>query len=297
MSVELILKDLNIPKFEGKTGSDITTFKIGGALKNLIYVNNKQKLSKLLQKFYEEQISYTILGNGSNVLFPDEEINNVIIKLGEEFSNINKIDENKFQIGASTLMPYISNTFEKEALSGFEFACSLPAELGGTLYMNASFRGQNISDILESIEICMPNGDLQIINKDKLEIIPKQIKIPKNSVITSAAFCLISKNKAAISSKIRENKEFRQRTQPKGASCGCIFKNPSAEAPAGMLLDKVGLKGTREGGAMYSTVHANWIINDTLKATSSDVKKLIDIGKEKVLKEFNINLETEVVIF
>ena len=81
MSVELILKDLNIPKFEGKTGSDITTFKIGGALKNLIYVNNKQKLSKLLQKFYEEQISYTILGNGSNVLFPDDEIHNVIIKL------------------------------------------------------------------------------------------------------------------------------------------------------------------------------------------------------------------------
>ena len=296
MSVDSILKDLNIPKIEGKFGRDISTFKIGGPLKNLIYIDSKEKLSKLLKEFFKNDISYTILGNGSNVLFQDDDITNVIIKLGKEFSNISKISDNLFYIGASNLMPHISSTFQKEALSGFEFACSLPAELGGTLYMNASFRGQKISDILESLEICMPNGEFQTIDKNNLEIIPKQIKIPKNSVIIGANFKLLNKDKSEIEQKIAENKDFRLKTQPKGASCGCIFKNPSTEFPAGMLLDKVGLKGTRVGGAVYSTVHANWIINDTLKATSSDVKKLIDIGKEKVFKEFNINLETEVVI-
>ena len=296
MCVDLILKDLNIPKIDGKFGKDISTFKIGGALENLVYIESKEKLSKLLKEFCKNGISYTVLGNGSNVLFHDDNITNIIIKLGKDFSYIDKIQDNIFKIGASCLMPHISSTFQKEALSGFEFACSLPAELGGSLFMNASFRGQKISDILESIEICTENGEFQTINKDDLVIIPKQIKIPSNSVIIGASFKLINKDKEEINQKIIENKEFRQRTQPKGASCGCIFKNPSTDMPAGMLLDKVGLKGTRVGGAVYSTVHANWIINDTLKATSSDVRKLIDIGKEKVLKEFKIELETEIIL-
>lgn len=296
MDIDLILKDLNILKVEGKTGKSLSTFKIGGNLKNLIYIDSKDKLACLLKEFHKNNISCTTLGNGSNVLFKDEDIDDVFIKLASDFKEIKKISNDTFFIGASKLMPSLSSTFQNEGLSGFEFGCNLPSELGGTLFMNASFRGQKISDVLESLELCLENGEIVTIKKDKLEIVPKRIKIPHNSIITGGVFKFTPLSKEVIKAKIDENMEFRQRTQPKGASCGCVFKNPSADMPAGMLLDKVGMKGTRVGGASYSTLHANWIINDSLKATSYDVKKLIEIGKEKVFKEYSIELETELVI-
>ncbi|MGI6680408.1 MAG: UDP-N-acetylmuramate dehydrogenase [Bdellovibrionota bacterium] len=296
LEIVSILKDLNILKVEGKTGAHISTFRIGGNLKNLIYIENKESLSKLLAAFYKENIEYIALGNCSNVLFRDEDIKKVIINLSENFSNIEKISDNKFYIGASSLMPTLSSVFQKEALSGFEFGCNLPAKLGGTIFMNASFRGQKVSDILESVDVCLENGEYQTMHKENLTIVEKQIEIPKNSIIVGATFNLFNKPKNEIQDKIDENKDFRLRTQPKGASAGCIFKNPKTDMPAGMLIDKAGLKGRAVGGAQVSTLHANWIINTNLKATSSDVRKLIDIIKEKVFKEFNVELETELVL-
>ncbi len=296
INIDRILEDLHIKKINNKSGRDLSTFKIGGELRNLIYIEDEKKLSSVLKEFHKNNVSYMILGNGSNVLFKDDMIEDVVIKLGENFSTINALNDTTFQIGASYLMPSLSTLFSKNSLSGFEFACNLPAQFGGALYMNASFKGQKISDVLENIRVCKENGEIEVINKDDLEIMIKKISIPKNSVIMGAKVKLLKSDREKIELKIKENKDFRLKTQPKVPSAGCIFKNPSIEHSAGMLIDKSGLKGISRGGAMISTLHANWIINPDLKATASDVKELMEIAKEKVYENFKEILEPEIVI-
>lgn len=295
--LNLIFRDLNIMPIEGKTGREFSTFKIGGVLKNLVLIDDQEKLKKLLKKLSQENISYFMLGNGSNVLFKDNENEHVVIKLSKEFSYINKISDYHYECGASILMPQISNYFLENELSGFEYSCSLPATIGGCIKMDASFKGQKTSDILDSVIICNEDGEIEEIKKENLIISKKNVDFGKSGMVIGAKFLLKKEKKDIIKAKIDENILFRKNTQPASyPSAGCIFKNPQIDLGAGLLLDKCGLKGEIRGGAMYSTMHANWIVNYNKNAKADDVIYLIEKGKEKVQKEFNITLEEEIIM-
>ncbi len=295
MNIDSILQDLHIQKITGKYGKNLSTFRIGGELKNLIYVEDEKKLSLILKEFYKNNISYFILGNGSNFLFNDAPMEDIVIKLGENFSFVKSLSDIEFQIGASSLMPSLSKNFAKNSLTGFEFGCSLPSEFGGAVFMDACFSGQKMSDILKSVKICREDGKIEILKKDSLEILVKNMGIPKNAVIIDAIVKLSKESLEKIDDKIKNNIEYRLKTQPKFPSAGCIFKNPP-NAFAGMLIDKAGLKGLSVGGATISTLHANWIVNPKMEATASDVKELMEIAKEKVYEKFKETLEPEVII-
>jgi UDP-N-acetylmuramate dehydrogenase len=177
-------------------------------------------------------------------------------------------------------------------LSGLEALSGIPATVGGAIVMNAGAFGKNISDRLVSVET-LYNGKINKYYKDQCKFGYRTSRfLGKKEVIVSATFKLVETEKELILAGIEAYKDLRKSIQPTGRSCGSVFKNPSGTT-AGKLIDSLQLKGYKIGGAKISTEHANFIITEG-KATATDVKKLIDYVKKKVLDAFNIELKEEI---
>ncbi|MGI9553717.1 MAG: UDP-N-acetylmuramate dehydrogenase, partial [Thermodesulfobacteriota bacterium] len=162
------------------------------------------------------------------------------------------------------------------------------------IYMNAGANGGEIKDIVEKVWIWNEGKELEI-GRDEINFEYRKSDLPKGCVITRALFKLEEGDREKSERNIKEYLEYRNQTQPVNlANTGSIFKNPEAIA-AGELLEKLGLKGHRIGGARFSELHANFIVNSGT-ASASDVINLIQLAKEKAINEEGITLETEVKI-
>ncbi|AJC84030.1 UDP-N-acetylmuramate dehydrogenase [Campylobacter peloridis] len=207
--------------------------------------------------------------------------------LGKKFDYIHILDQNEkgmfLEIGSMCKSFKIYQFSKENNLKGFEFLKSIPGTLGGILKMNAGLKDEDISKNLISI---------QTYNK---EILKQEIAFayrfnPIKETMFSARFFLeygFDLAKVAIFDNARKN-------QPKGASFGSVFKNPKNDH-AGRLIQAVGLKGFSKNDAMFSNIHANFLINKK-NASFEDALFLIELAKKRVFEEFGLNLEEEVVI-
>lgn len=152
--------------------------------------------------------------------------------------------------------------------------------------------GQEAFSLLDKITM-LHEGKIKQLKKTKCIYSYRHTQLPEG-IILSATFQLKQTPLEEIEKNYKEAISYRNTIQPKGFSCGCVFKNPNGQS-AGQLIDKCGLKGKRKGGAFISTQHANFIINDS-NATFDDVKYLIEYCKEEVLSKFGIRLDEEVEI-
>lgn len=295
MNLELIeqLKQMNIGKLETNVLlSKYTTYKVGGKAKVLAYPKNIEKLITLLKWAKTNNISYKMLGNGSNLIFSDADYNGILIKL-TEFDDI-EIFDNKIRVGAGYSLMKLSRIALKNSLTGLEFAAGIPGTVGGAIFMNAGAYKSDMGYIVQMIKVLTP--DFRIVTLENKELAfhyrTSFLKTHPNYICLEAIIKLEKGKKEAIEEVMKSRLQRRKEAQPlEYPSAGSVFRNPPGMF-SGELIENCGLKGKKIGGAQVSEKHANFIIN-TGNATANDVKELIDYVKKEVEKKYHVSLTTE----
>ena len=271
-----------------------SSFGIGGKAKLLFLPQKKEDLKFILKYSVNNGIDTFFMGSGSNILMSDKGFDGILISLKRSFKSIAFNDNGEIVAGSGVMLKRMVKEAIDKNLKGLESLAGVPGTLGGALYMNAGAYGAEISNHFLSARLVNINGEEIELTKNDVKFSYRKSTFPKDCILIEARFKF---DKGDIE-KIRNDKNkfsnSRVENQPLNfRSAGSVFKNPSSSLAAGYLIDQAGLKGHRIGGAMISDKHANFIVN-LGKAESSDVVYLIKKVKEKVLSEFNVNLDLEI---
>lgn len=266
------------------------TYKIDAKCKYLALVSSIIGLIDLLKYLKDNNISYMILGNGSNVIL-DEYFDGVIIKLGG--LNYVNIEDKKVTVGAGTMMGKLTMDTIEQDLTGLEWAVNIPGTVGGSIVGNAGAYNSEMFDNLVSIKVLNKSLEVEEMAKSDFQYSYRHTNIKDLGLIVLEATFLLEKGKKQDSKQTIKDRVMRRKSsQPLDMpSAGSVFRNPDGDY-AGRLIEAVGLKGKRIGDAEVSSKHANFIVN-TGNATSKDIKNLIKLIKDEVKKEFNIDLVLE----
>lgn len=276
--------------------SKYTTMRVGGPCDCIVFPDEISKIKEVIDFCKNENITFFVIGNGSNLLVKDEGIHGVVIKLGHRFSKI-ELDGEYILAYAGATMPALSQLAKKNSLKGLEFACGIPGTIGGGVKMNAGAYGSQISDVLYEVTYMDEKEEIKTLkNKDCSFGYRKSIfTINPNYVILSAKFKLERGNIDEIENKMKENSLARKAKQPlEHPNFGSVFKRPEGYF-VGKLVDDAGLRGYKIGGAQVSTKHTGFIVNVD-NATCKDVLDLIGYVQTTVYNKFNVKLTPEVII-
>ena len=284
--LKIILSDIEYNQCEEI--KNITTIKTKGCAK-VFYPKNQKQLIFLYNLLSINNIKFALVGGGSNVLISDR-YTGYIVSLSKMRKNI-LIRGNSVVVCAGLKLSDVYNKCQKRGLGGFEKLATIPGSIGGAIRMNASFDGSQISDHLVWIKV-LRNGKIEKIFKKDLKFGYR--KGYSKGLILSAKFTLRVKDRDEIRVEFMKNAIVRLSSQPQGNSFGSVFKNPANES-AGRLIEECALKGKRQGGAIISNKHANFILNIS-NASIGDVLYLIQLMKKEVYKKFKVRLEREVKI-
>ncbi len=283
----------NLIILEDEPMSKHTTFKIGGPAKLFLDARSKDAAIRALELIYSLGVTPFVLGNGSNLLFPDESFETPVLKFS--FADVS-LSENIITADAGALLPVVASFAQKNSLSGLEFAQGIPGTVGGAIVMNAGAYGGEISNVLIS-STYFSNGEIRTIPLSEHNFGYREsfYKNRPDCIILSAQFKLQSGDSSEITEKMRDFATRRREKQPlEFPSAGSVFKRPEGYF-AGALIEQCKLKGFTVGGAKVSEKHAGFIVNAG-GATADDVKKLILHIQETVLRETGVSLECEVCI-
>ena len=275
---------------------DLTTFKVGGKADYLVYPNNHFSLIGLINFLYKNEISYKVLGNGSNILASDDDYHGVIIKLNRTFNDFS-FDGNVLNAQAGCSIVALSYKAMNNSLSNLEFASGIPATLGGCIYMNAGAYKSDMSNVILEVEVLV-DGEIKVLTNQQCEFSYRNSIFQKNPdwIILSAKIQLKNANAKEIKALMDERQNRRLESQPLEYPCaGSTFRNPNNIA-AWQLIDQAGLRGKNINGAQISEKHSNFIINRS-NACAQDIAKLADLVIETVKEKFNITLKMEVEKF
>jgi len=271
-----------------------TTLRVGGPADFYIEPADENDLANVVKFCGENEIKFFILGRGSNLLVRDGGFRGVVICLLQPvFSKIEIVGE-RLHCGAGAKLKNVSVEAKRNNLSGVEFLEGIPGSVGGALRMNAGAMGGATFDAVESVRVMDFDGNISEMSPKEMSVDYRSCAVLKNHIALGAVFRCQTLPRAEIEQRMKAFSEKRWGSQPAAPSAGCIFKNPGA-IPAGRLVDELGLKGARVGGAVVSAEHGNFIVNDG-KATARDVLELISILKAKAKAERGIELHTEVEI-
>jgi UDP-N-acetylenolpyruvoylglucosamine reductase len=271
-----------------------TTMRIGGPADCYVEPASEADLADVLKFCAERAAPFFILGRGSNLLVRDGGVRGVVICLAHpHLSKIEIVDE-RLHCGAGAKLKNVSIEAKRNNLSGVEFLEGIPGSVGGALRMNAGAMGAWTFGAVESLRFMDYAGEIHERIASEVPVEYRACPLLKTHIGLGAVFKCVPLPREEIEKRMMAYSEKRWESQPAAPSAGCIFKNPGT-IPAGKLVDELGLKGTRVGGAVVSAEHGNFIVNDG-KATARDVLELIAILKAKVKAERGIELHTEVEI-
>jgi UDP-N-acetylmuramate dehydrogenase len=276
--------------------SRFTSARIGGPADYLLLVRSARELSQAAGLLWESGLEFRVLGGGSNVLVADAGFRGVVL--------INQAREVRFEetddgpqvwceSGAS--LGGVGRRSVERGWTGLEWTASIPGTVGGAVVGNSGAHGGQVADVLKVAEILQRNGSIDSWSVDRLGYGYRDSWFkshPGEVVVLSATFRLEASSVRQTGAKMAAFVEYRQETQPPGASWGSMFKNPPDDY-AGRLIEACGLKGLRQGQTEISQVHANFFINRG-RAKASDVLILIEKAREAVAKKFGVELELEV---
>lgn len=292
MNIVKNIIDLNIGEVISNIDlKDYTTYKLEGTALCVVSPDDVNCLIKLLKYLKDNKIKYKIIGNGSNLIFNDN-YDGVLIKL-DSFQNL-EIVGNRIVVGAGYSLMKLALRVSRQGLSGMEFATGIPGTIGGAVFMNAGAYKSDMGYIVSSIKVINPNLEVEILENKELDFHYRTSFLQKNPdyICIEATIYLTKGNTDELMELINERKQRRLETQPlEYPSAGSVFRNPEGDF-AGRLIESIGYKGKKVNDAMVSNKHANFIIN-TGRAKGSDIKKLINEIKDKVKKEYNIDLIVE----
>tara|TARA_B100000700_G_scaffold307602_1_gene384247 strand:+ start:1832 stop:2740 length:909 start_codon:yes stop_codon:yes gene_type:complete len=272
-------------------------FNIGGITKIFFKPDSLVELVEYL-KLYNKRGKIFILGAGSNTLFSDNIFEGTIIKLGNNFSKISKLNELTLIAGSATLDKKISEFAKENEIGGFEFLSGIPGTIGGGIRMNSGCFNREFKDITVSVQLVDYFGKIFTINSNKINFSYRSVDFPKDYIFLSATLKGYRENKKNIENKIEEIKNKKEIAQPsKIKTGGSTFKNPinQTDQKAWELIKKYIPINKKFGDAAISEKHSNFFVNKG-NATSKDMRNLIDFVKKNVEKETGIIINTEIVI-
>lgn len=313
----MLLRNIKLKKY--------SNYKIGGRADYFLDFKSVDELKKGLIEWQQiaqenkiDQNKILVIGDGTNILFPDEGLEGLVLKNSIDY--IHPTD-NLLEVGGGTSISNINNYCISHSLSGLEWSGGLPGTLGGAIYGNAgAFGGETKDSIISVQSFNLKTQKLIIRDNDQCEFNYRNSiykKISREEIIIFAKLKFTSGNKKEIKHSTEEKINYRKKNQPlEYPNIGSIFKNldirlapdklvekcrdqiktdPFPVIPAAYLVSLAGLKGKTIGDAQISNKHPNFIVN-LGNAESKDVKSLIKLVQKKIKSKFEVNLETEVII-
>lgn len=271
-----------------------TTLRVGGPADLLVEPGNETDLAAAMKFCREFGVPSFFLGRGSNLLIRDGGFRGMVISLSHPAFGKIVVEKNRLVCGAGARLKAVANEARKNGLGGLEFLEGIPGSMGGALRMNAGAMGHAIFEVVESVRCLSFAGDLAELEPASLHPEYRQCAYLRSNLAVGAVLRGRSEARERIEELMNEGSRKRWSSQPAAPSAGCIFKNPPS-IPSGKLIEELGLKGTRIGGAMVSDVHGNFIVNDK-NATARDILDLIAFVQEKARTLRGIELQTEVEI-
>ena len=270
-----------------------TSFKVGGNADIFFEPENIRELVEFIKYVKENNIAYTLLGNGTNMIVSDEGIRGAVIKLGDKISAV-EIVEDKLIAQCGAKLPEVAKLAAADSLSGLEFASGIPGSIGGTVAMNAGAYGSEMKDIVEKVEVLDSDLEYKVLQNKEMEFGYRKSIVGKcGYIVLGCTFKLKKANKSDIKMLMDEYTERRQSKQPLNLpSAGSVFKRPEGYY-AGKLIEDAGLKGISMGGAQVSEKHCGFIVNKG-DATAKDIYNLVKHIQRTVYERFGVKLETEV---
>jgi UDP-N-acetylenolpyruvoylglucosamine reductase len=271
-----------------------TTLRVGGPAEIYVEPASEADLAEVLKFCAARDVSFFVLGRGSNLLIRDGGIRGVVICLAHPVFSAVEIVGERLRCGAGAKLKQVAVEAKRAGLSGVEFLEGIPGSVGGALRMNAGAMGGATFDAVETIRVMDQAGNTRDLAVAEVKVEYRCCALLKNHIALGATFKCRAATREEIEQRMNSFSQKRWTSQPAAPSAGCCFKNPT-EIPAGRLIDELGLKGLRVGGAMVSLEHGNFIVNDG-SATARDVLELIALLKARALAERGIELHTEVEI-
>lgn len=277
-----------------------TSFRIGGPANVWVEPDNVSDLKNTISFAKTRRIPFFVIGNGSNVLASDAGFSGIVIHLGSACFKKIAIKRNLVTVGAGFSLPKLVRLACDKGLGGMESLVGIPGTLGGAIYMNAGGSTspvyKNIGDLVSSLKVMGEDGSIRILKKNEINfgyrfsnlesyiILEARLKLDKSDKISLVASC----------SKFLGMKKNKQVLDL--PSAGCVFKNPpDSQWTSGQMIDMLGLKGHRIGGAQIAERHANFIVNKG-GATCGDVMEMIDFIQDKIKENYNITLNLEIKV-
>lgn len=273
-----------------------TSFRIGGPADVFVEVADASGIRRVQQLAAAAELPLFVLGGGTNILVSDRGVRGVILHFGRALSAVewrpNACGQH-VRAGAGLPLKKLVTESLARNLAGLEFAEGIPGTVGGGLLMNAGAFGGEMSQVVEFVEGMDAQGTLQRTPRSSLRFGYRHFDLPPGFIVTHLEFYLRTGDPAAIHAARDSAKRRREAHQPLGfPNAGSVFKNPPGGF-AGRLIESVGLKGERRGGAMISEQHANFIVN-VGGATAADVRALMAEAGQRVWQTHGIRLEPEI---
>ena len=290
--------------------ADYTTYRIGGPAAALVLPLNTADVVEVLRFCNDTGTRWLALGLGSNVLIADRGFDGVVVRLGKGMDAVQTdVDDSMvWRVGAGLPTPLLARRTARAGFAGVQRLIGVPGTVGGGIAMNAGAHGQDFSQVARSVEFVEPDGTVREVCGSQIAWRYRESGLER-TIVTAATLAFRPGDSAELLRDFGRYLRWRKRGTPfDEPCCGSVFRNPvtaqensgrggatGASRTAGRLIDALGLKGLRVGGAQVSSRHANYIVN-LGHATAEDVRRTIEMVRSKVLEEFGVELKLEVGI-
>ncbi len=274
-----------------------TSFRIGGPAALFIECATVSDITRTLEVVRQNDMPWMVVGKGSNLLVSDDGFNGAVISLGSEFKKFafpdREQDENLLVAGAGAILSNLVQAAFKNGYSGFEFAVGIPGTLGGALFMNAGSANEWIGSIVDWVTVFSPESGLKRYRGEELDWGYRHSGIRHDEIVLECGLRITPGHTGQIRARMEASLKRRRKTQPLTLpSAGSVFRNPEGDS-AGRIIEELGFKGYKVGGAEVSSLHANFIVN-TGNAKAWDVVEIITQIRKRVKEEYDRELQPEI---
>ncbi len=296
-AIEEIAARLGVRAERGKRFAELTSLRVGGAVDWVVSPRTEEQAAALVHELAQQRIAWRPLGSGSNVLADDGAHHYVILSL-KGLKGPPVFEGDRVSISAGYSLPRLCVDAARKGLAGIEGLNGIPGTVGGALWMNAGAYGQEIGTVVETVRVAR-GGRVVGIPGTEVKWNYRHTSFQDGELLLGTTLLLHPDDPKEISSRMEKAKDQRMASQPHGArSAGCFFKNaPASPIGTGKMIDDLGMKGTRRGGAVVSPKHANFIVTEGENAKAADALALAEEIRGRVKQEHGIDLEYEVELW
>ena len=296
-AIEKIAARLEVPAERGRRFAELTSLRVGGAIDWVLSPRTEAQAASLVHELDQQDIAWRPLGSGSNVLADDGAHHYAIVSL-KELKADPVFDGDRVSVSAGYSLPRLCVDTARQGLSGIEGLNGIPGTVGGALWMNAGAYGQEIGTVVETVRVAR-GGNVVDVKGGEVKWDYRRTSFREGELLLGSTLLLHRDDPEKIQARMQAAKSQRMESQPHGSrSAGCFFKNPpSGSVGTGKMIDDLGMKGERRGGAVVSPKHANFIVTEGDGAQAADAMELAEEIRARVKQEHGIDLEYEVELW